>query len=311
MNIQTKEKYQRGLTLEKIMKKPSMKNATSALLLSGMLTLASCSGGGGGTYTGGGGTGGGGGSTYGAYSSPLATVDAFVDSLNYVDGANSFVELYTDETIRSGIAGEEDWFVIWDDAFGENKAVSLQYIRSIIYYDYMANTDALASEFRDIEADDIAAGDLYGDYYGDDYEVVDYDPITGIYYGVNSGFEYEDGEETTDVSLMAAESAEMKFFKKASAISYEFSVSISAAMGLVTLADKMSGFTADGELSAEDMAAISGDIQKLTNLSATDLMQAAVDSEKMEENKQIAAEALGTTAANLEQRLLPALGIQL
>lgn len=291
------------------MKKPSMKNLTSSLLLSGMLTLASCSGGGGGGTIGGGG--GGGGSTYGAYQSPLATVDAFVDSLNYVDGANSFVELYTDETIRSTYVGEEDWFVIWDDAFGENKAVSLQYIRSIVYYDYMSNTDALASEFRAIESDDIANGDLYGDYYGDDYEVVDYDPITGIYYGVNTGYEYEDGEETTDVSLMAAESEEIKFFKKASAISYEFQVSISAAMGLVTLSDKLTGMAADRDLSAEDMAAIEGDIQKLTNLSATDLMLAAVDEEARAEAMNTAAESLGTTAANVEQRLLPALGIEL
>lgn len=291
------------------MKKSNMKTLTNSLFLCGMLTLASCSGGsgGGGSYGGGGGS-----STYGAYSSPLASANQFVDSLNYVDGANSFVELYGDETIRSAIPGEDSWFVIWDDKYGENKAVSLEYIRSIVYYDYMANTDALASEFRAIESDDIAAGDLYGDYYGDDYEVVDYDPITGIYYGVNSGYEYEDSEETTDVSLMAAESQEMKFFKKASAISYEFSVSISTAMGLVTLGDKVSSMTAKGDLSAEDMAVIGADIEKLTSVSVADLMAAAVDPSAKDAAVEKAATKLGTTAANIEQRILPELvGIEL
>ncbi|MEE2671920.1 MAG: hypothetical protein VYA54_09425 [Bdellovibrionota bacterium] len=291
------------------MKKSNMKTLTNSLFLCGMLTLASCSGGsgGGGSYGGGGST-----STYGTYSSPLASANQFVDSLNYVDGANSFVELYGDETIRSAVPGEDTWFVIWDDKYGENKAVSLEYIRSIVYYDYMSNTDALASEFRAIESDDIAAGDLYGDYYGNDYEVVDYDPISGIYYGVNSGFEYEDSEETTDVSLMAAESQEMKFFKKASAISYEFSVSISTAMGLVTLGDKVSSMTAKGDLSAEDMAVIGADIEKLTSVSVADLMVAAVDSAAKDAAVEKAAAKLGTTAANIEQRILPELvGIEL
>lgn len=288
--------------------KKTLKTLSTSLVLAGMMSLASCTGGGG-TSTGG--NNGGNTSTWGTYQSPYVTVNQFVDSLNYIDGTFSYVELYTDETFRSMMAGEEDWFVIWDDSFGEHKAVSLQYIRSIVYYDYMSNTDALASEFRAIEADDIANGDLYGDFWGDNYEVVDYDPITGIYYGVVTGLEYEDGEETTDVSLMAAESAEMKFYKKAAAISYEFNVNISSAMGLVTLGDKLSGMASKGELSAEDMAVISEDIQKLTNVSAAEMMAAAVDADAKEVALNKASEKLGTSAANIEQKLLPMLGIQL
>lgn len=292
--------------------KKTLKTLTTVLILTGMMSLASCTGGGwGGNGTGTGVNTGSPYSPYDAYQSPYASVQAFVNSLNNVDGTYSYVELYTDETIRSTYAGEEDWFVIWDDSFGENKAVSLQYIRSIVYYDYMSNTDALAAEFRAIEADDIANGDLYGDYWGDDYEVVDYDPVTGIYYGVVTGYEYEDVEETTDVSLLAAESAEMKFYKKAAAISYEFNVNISSAMGLVTLGDKLSGMASKGELSAEDIAVISKDIQKLTNVSASEMIAAATDADARQAALNKAAESLGTSAANVEQKLLPALGINL
>src|SRR5690606_28970589 len=121
----------------------------SAALLSATTMLVSCSGGGS--------------STYGTYYSPTVSVNEFVNALNRIEGYDaddSYVELYTDETIRSTYAGEEDWFVIYDDKYNEYKAVSLQYIRSIVYYDYYSNSTALAREFRAIERDDILSGDI-------------------------------------------------------------------------------------------------------------------------------------------------------
>ncbi len=241
-----------------------------------------------------------------AYTSPNVSVDSFVDSLNYVDGnLDSYVELY--DTFRDEDEGLDNWFVIWDDFYGEYKAVSLQYIRSIIYYDYVRNTDALADEFRAIEADDIAVGELNGDFFGDDYEVVDYFEFDDVFVGRNSGWEYEDEDQTSDVNLMAAKIAQKKFLTLASAVSYEFKVSISTAMGLVTLGEKMETMKSKGDLSLEDQSALSADLQKLTGVSLNDL---ANNSKEVILAK--AAKNLGTNAVNLEQKLLPELfGIEL
>ncbi len=257
------------------------------ITLSSLLLLASCD-------------------TIQAYSSPNVSVDAFVDSLNYIDGTiGTEVELY--DTFRDEDEGLDNWFVIWDDFYGEHKAVSLQYIRSIIYYDYVRNTDSLAAEFRAIEADDINAGEFNGDFFGDDYEVVDYFEFDDVFVGRNSGWEYEDEDQTSDVNLMAAKIAQKKFLSLASAVSFEFKVSISTAMGLVTLGDKMETMKSKGDLSSEDQLALSADLQKLTGVSLDDL---ANNSKEVVLAK--AAKNLGTSAVNLEQKLLPELfGIEL
>lgn len=276
---------------------------TGALLISGLM-LTGCVG----TTTTTGGGGGGGGSTAGYYSSASATATQFTNALNNVDFASgSYVELYEDETYRTFDEGIDEWFVIYDDKYNEYKAVSLQYVRSIVYYDYMSNTDSLASEFRYIEDLDISSGELNGDYYGDDYEVVDYDGWTDSFWGRNSGWEYEDESETTDVNLMAAESEEMKFFQKASAVSYEFSVSLPTAMSLVTLGTKVSSMTKTGELSIEDMSALSQDIEKITGVNTVDFLTTSQDASARKENLEKAAKKLGTTPLNLEQKLLPGL----
>ena len=118
-----------------------MKALLKLSLLALLTTLASCSGGGGGGSTGGGvyyppttgggstgggSTGGGSTSTYGAYQSANILASEFVSSLNSVDSTySSRVELYTNETLRSQTAGQDDWFVIYDAKFSEYKAVSL------------------------------------------------------------------------------------------------------------------------------------------------------------------------------------------
>lgn len=240
-------------------------------------------------------------------TSPNATAEAFVDSLNYIDGnLESYVELY--DTYREEDEGLDNWFVIWDDFYGEYKAVSLQYIRSIQYWDYVKNTDSLADEFRAIEDDNIMIGEHDGDLFGDDYEVVDYfGGVDDIFVGRNSGWEYEDEDQTSDINLMAAKIAQKKFLTMASAVSFEFKVNISTAMGLVTLGDKMEAMKSNGDLSSEDQLALSADLQKLTGISLDDLA-----SKSKEQIFAKAAKSLGTNAVNLEQKLLPEVfGIEL
>ncbi len=278
----------------------------SAALVSAATMLAACSGGGGG-----------GSSTYGSYYSPTASVSQFVSALNSIegfDGDDSYVELYTDETIRSTYAGEDNWFVIYDDKYNEYKAVSLEYIRSIVYYDYYSSTTALAREFRSIERDDILFGDINGDFWGDDYEVVDFDFWTNTFIGRNSGFQYEDEAATTDVSLMTAELEQKEFIKKAANVSFAFNVGIETSMSLVTLGKKAEELVqkSGGELTTADELALSNDLQKLTGVSLAEVMAAANDKDAQDELLGKIALKVGTTASNLENRVLPELfGLQL
>lgn len=293
---------------EKVSVKKSVKSFGLALSLTAVAALSSCGGGGGG---GGGGTGGGG-STYGAYSSSTITANRFIDALNDADGAplydESDIVLYTDETERSQIAGQEDWFVIYDAKYDEYKAVSLQYIRSIIYYDYYSNDFAAADEFRNIEADDIAAGYLDGDLFGDDYEVVDLG-LDGYFYGRESGYAYEDDMETTDVNLMAGEAEKKKFYQQAANVSYAYSVSLETAMSLVTLGDKVEGMLGQNktELTDEDQAVLLGDLQKLTGVTLEEVMAAGLDNQQKDKVLEKISAKVGTTPQKLEGQLLPEL----
>lgn len=276
------------------------------------LTLISCSGGSGGNNGNGGNTG----PTYGYYTSPSASAQQFVNSLNNVDGTNgSYVELYEDETYRSQVPGQEDWFVIYDAYYGEYKAVSLQYIRTIQYYDYVRNTNSLAAEFRAIESNDIYNGYINGDYYGDDYEVVDYqEDAYGNYWfvGRNSGYEYEDEAETTDVILLAAEKEQKKFYTRAAAVSVEYNVGIETAMGLVTLGTKVGAMTKKGDLSLSDISLLSKDVESLTGATMSDIISAGSNKELRVKLLKDVAKKVGTTESNIEQKLLPELfGIEL
>ena len=276
-----------------------------AALLSAATMLAACTGGGGGS------------STYGSYYSPTASVSQFVNALNNIEGFDaddSYVELYTDETIRSTYAGEDNWFVIYDDKYNEYKAVSLEYIRSIVYYDYYSNSTALAREFRAIERDDILYGDINGDFWGDDYEVVDYDFWRNTFIGRNSGFQYEDEAATTDVSLMTAELEQKEFIKKAANVSFAFNVGIETSMSLVTLGKKAEELVkkSGGELTAADELALTTDLQKLTGVSLSEVMAAANDQAAQDDLVGKIADKIGTSASNLENKILPELfGLQL
>jgi hypothetical protein len=269
-------------------------------VLVGLLTLASCGGGGGSSS-------GGGGSTYGAHISPDILASEFVSALNNVDGTYSTrVELYTNETLRSQQVGQEQWFVIWDAKFGEYKAVSLQYVRSIVYYDYYSNNRAVASEFRSIERSDVLAGNINGDYFGNDYEVVDR-LSSGYFEGRNSGYLYEDEAGTTDVSLLAKEEEQKKFFNKAAKVSFVYNLSLETSMSMITLGAKLEKMMSrsNGELTSEDQAAVLADMKNLTGASLEDLQKAATDADTKREVLEKVAAKIGTSAQNLEQKVLP------
>lgn len=279
-----------------------MKNTFLKLsVLSMLFALASCGGGGGG----------GGGdstpSTYGKYSSSTILASDFVSALNSVDGTYSTsVQLYANETLRSKNAGQEDWFVIYDSKFSEYKAVSLQYVRTIVYYDYYSNNKAVAGEFRKIENNDVAAGNLDGDYYGNNYEVVDR-LSSGYYEGRRSGYLYEDEAGSTDVSLLAKEEEQKAFFSKAAKVSFVYNVSLETSLSMVTLGSKMEKMLsrANGELTDADQAALAGDMKTLTGVTLAEIQKAGEDSAaKADVIAKIAAK-LGTSASNLEQKILP------
>ncbi len=263
--------------------------------------LASC-GGGGGT------------STYGLYDSPYITATGFVNALNSVDGAplsdESEVVLFTDETVRSATAGEEDWFVIYDSEYAEYKAVSLQYVRALSYYDYYSSNFSTADEFRNVEADDISAGYINGDLFGDDYEVVDF-ATDGLFYGRESGFAYEDEVETTDVNLMAAEKESVEIAKKVMGISLAYSVSPEAAYSIASLGKKVQVMVKKGasqeELTEEDQAALMKDLEHLTGVTLEEVILAGVTEAGKDKVFSKVAKKLGTSKQNVEDKILPEL----
>lgn len=281
------------------------KNAILGVSLLATAALTSCGGGGGG-------------SSYGIYSSPYITVNGFVNSLNDVDGApiydESEVVLYTDETVRSTIAGEEDWFVIYDAKYDEYTAVSLQYIRALTYYDYYSNNYATADEFRDRESDDIFAGFLDGDLFGDDYEVVDL-ALDGYFYGRESGFRYEDESETLDVNLMGGEAQVKKLAQKVSNLSYAYKMSPETALSLVSLGEKAEQMIKKGadqsELTAEDQQVLLNDVQHLTGVTLEDVIASGDSEAGRKEIMNKIADKTGANAQTLEDKILPELfGIQ-
>jgi hypothetical protein len=277
-----------------------MKTLLKVSMLSMLMALASCGGGGGGGSVGGG-------SSIGTHTSPYILASDFVNSLNSVDGTySSRVELYTNETLRSKVAGQDDWFVIYDAKFAEYKAVSLQYIRSIQYYDYYSNNKAVASEFREIERDDILVGKTDGDYFGDDYEVVDR-LYSGYFEGRESGYLYEDEANSTDVSLLAKEADQKKFFAKAAKVSFVYNVSIETSMSMITLGSKMEKMLsrANGELTQEDQIALTSDMKTLTGVTLEEMQKAAQDSSVKEDVLAKVAAKIGTSTQNLESKILP------
>jgi hypothetical protein len=247
---------------------------------------------------------------YGQYNSPTINSEDFLKALNEIDGKDSYsVNTPNDK------AG---FVVIWDDKKDTYEAISLTYLRKIVYYDYYSNDKAVASEYRKAEE---LAGD--GSHAGDgslEFEVVDkhygYDSeandFVWTYKGKVSGTLYEDEAQTKDVSLMARESQNDAFIKKAAKVSIAFQVSIETSLSMVTLGAKIQKMLSRGELTAADNQALMGDMQRLTGVTLNELQAAAEDAGKKDEVLQKIAHNLGTSTQNLEEKLLPGIfGINL
>jgi hypothetical protein len=176
----------------------------------------------------------------------------------------------------------------------------------LYYYDYFSNNRAVASEFRSIERGDILSGHLNGDTWGNDYEVADLQS-SGYYQGRNSGYLYEDEAGSTDVSLLAKEDEQAKFYSKASKVSLVFNVSLETSMSMVTLGSKVEKMLArtNGDLTEADQSALLSDLKTLTGASMEEIKKATEDSKTKAEVLAKISAKLGTSAQNLEQRVLP------
>ena len=279
-----------------------MKNFFAAsILATSVLCLTACKSGGSGTTN----------SGPFAFQSTSITATDFVNALNSAttDPQESFLERDIHETLRSRIAGQDDWFLIWDAQFSEYKAVSLQFLRSIVYYDYAMNHSHTAAEFRAIERNFIFTGEDNGDPDGQYYEVVDYHVSGGTFTGRNSGFQYEDQAATTDVSLLTAEQEQVEFFKKAARISLAFNLGIETSLSLVSLSEKTETLLGNrgGELTSADQAAFAADLPRLTGVSLPEVVKASSNEQDRKALLSKIAEKIGTSAANLEGKVLPAL----
>lgn len=265
-------------------------------------TLTACSGGGGG---------GGSSSSLGPRTSPSITANGFISALNNVDGASFPFDNYMVKDQFDTLRTDEDWFVIWDAEYNENVAVSLQYLRSIVYFDYFSSNNGLAREYRAINADDAFFNGIIGDGFGNNYEIVDYagDDAWGnaVYVGYDSGLFYEDEQDTFDVSLMASEKETKEFFQKAANVSFAYSINIETSLALVTLGQKVEQMLdqSKGEITAEDQMALMNDLTELSGVTLDDVQKAAFDNKAKEELISDVANRIGTTATNLEQRILP------
>lgn len=290
-------------------------NISLAFILLTLITVTGCGGGGGGgatPVTSGGTTAN---PVYGQYNSPNISFNSFLDALQSVDGHRS----YSASTPNSL---NHSYYVIWDPETNKNIAVDMQYIRTIVYFDYYSNDQAVAAEFRQLQASSSNPDGSRNDDHRINWEYVDTmwmynwdeEKWQDNYVGRISGTYYEDEMQTTDVSLMSAEKEHEKFIRKAAQISAAFHMSLSASLSMVSLGNKIETMISrnNGELTNEDESALLSSMQALTGVSFADIAAAAEDADKKDEVISKIAAKLGTSAQNLEQRILPeVLGITL
>jgi hypothetical protein len=280
-----------------------LKKSLTALALSAV--LVGCNGGGGG------------GSSYGPKTSPYISAQGFVNALNSVDGAPFPFDSYIVKDQWDTVRNDQTWFVIYDSEYNEHVAVSLQYLRSIVYFAHYSSNNALANEFRAIQSDDQFFYGIIGDGFGYNYEIVDYShtDIWGesYYIGYDSGLLYEDQGSSFDVSLMAGEQENIEFYQKAANVSYAYNVGIEASLALVALGQRVERMVGtSSEITLADQAAVMNDIAGIAGVSLADINKASMDQRARQEMIEDIADRIGTSASNLEQRILPELlGLEL
>ena len=246
------------------------------------------------------------------------SVNRFVRSLNFSDSGlftsyDSEVVLYTNETQRSQISGQGDWFVIYDDRRDRYMAVRIGYLRSLDGYGYEEYIGELGDSFRGREGLNRLFGNTNGDSGGDNYEAVDL-ASDGYFYGRESGYAYEDEELVTDVNLLSAESEELAFYRKVAAISYTYSIAPRSAARLLSLGQKVQemNLSSHGGMTQQDRAIVLRDLESLAGISQDELLEMVNGSAKRSELLKKASKTIGSTVQNLEDHLLPELfGINL
>jgi hypothetical protein len=106
---------------------------------------------------------------------------------------------------------------------------------------------------------------------------------------------------------MAKEQEQQKFFSKAAKVSFVYNVSLETSMSMVTLGSKIEKMLsrANGELTQEDQAALMGDMKTLTGVTLEEIQKATQSADAKEDVIAKIAAKLGTSASNLEQKVLP------
>lgn len=232
-------------------------------------------------------------------------------------------------------AGNGTWFVIWDGNDKTYKAVSLSYIRDMeiqarrnlygtdagMRYDepnghggYTNNGTYSETEYETDVARE--TGRIFNDNNDVDvsnWEVVTYDPNSGIFTGTSTGYKYEDENETRDVSLMVAEKESLEKFERAASLSSHFQMNVETSLALVTLAEfSQASMRRSSGSTAADQEAFNSALSSLAGVTATDVMKAVVSAEAKKDMVEKIAKKIGTSSANLENRILPGLfGIEL
>lgn len=256
----------------------------------------------------------------GGPSGPGSSFDAhsFVKALNTVDGQESAVVVQPNFTMRDQYSNAQ-WFVIYDAKDKNYKAVSLGYLQNL-YVSLNSNDLAVAQQFR---------GDFSGEGNGSEYESVSlwFDPtgnvvgandfnrrFDGMYYqGQVSGAFYEDEVGTTDVSLMAKETEEHKFLNKAAKVSVLYNVDIKTSLNLVVLGQKIEKILSRNQdhLTQADQSALLKDMESLIGVGFEEMKSAINEPSAKEAMLDKVAAKIGTSADNLEEKILPSLfGIQ-
>jgi hypothetical protein len=273
------------------------------LLLSLLLTLASC-----------GGSGGSGGSA--SSFSP----QNFVSALNSTEDEKSQLVVLPGLTVRDRNSSDT-WFVIYDGKNHNYKAVTLQYM-----WELYKNSDN--DQYKTAQA--FRAATTFGNGDGKNYEVVspfydkDGESVGADWYqqrsddtyyrGRTTGLTYEDSAAITDVSLMAKMSSEAKLMDKAAKISVLYNLDIASSMTLMNLGSKIQTMISrnDNEFTEADKRELSNDVQHILGVSLSDLENSLQSSQSKKVMLDKIAEKIGTSANNLEEKILPVLfGVQL
>lgn len=258
----------------------------------------------------------------------LPTSSGYRDENGDIVGVVGRSEIMKNDTLR-----DKDWIVIWDANNHAYKAVDVGYLRQIEISERQ-RVHGTSEEFYEkyIGEDEYGNSD-YSTYYnspviisrtgeifiGDDtptadtWEYVTYDRENNIFTGTTTGFKYEDEEATYDVSLMTAEKEETERYQRVGNLSAHFQMSVQTSMALVQLSDfAMRASKQNGGFTKNDQLAFESGLSSIAGVTAGDVIKAIATGSDETEIVEKIAKKIGTSSANLKDRILPELfGIEL